>query len=287
MLISIEQVRNTLARGWIFFGGLGALVTAVFLATFFTKISTTSLIFFSTLAGCYGFGMGLHQKFRARFGTTTALVTFLYLIVTMNWMFLGSGTALAALVAGKADLRWHAFLANGLLVTLSIVGGMYREARRLEYWKKEDPSLWKIKLGKYVDYAAHRIVPSKENDLRAEGDKWTRYGPIIAMAGQANMVLLFELYGGGRNNAVFIGVPLLAGVLTYLNLKQFGPAFMRLLLVRKLEKEAGRPFVNADYEQIQELRRTFFLSRWLMKDYVRQIHSSSVLPVKVSPRKRR
>lgn len=61
-----------------------------------------------------------------------------------------------------------------------------------------------------------------------------------------------------------------------LNLKQFGPAFLRLLLVRRLEKEAGRPFVNADYEQIQELRRTFFLSRWLMRDYVEKKESASI-----------
>lgn len=178
-----------------------------------------------------------------------------------------------------------AFGVNTFCIAASVLGGMYREALRLELRKKGSPPPWKAKLAEYVDYSKHRIIPNKTNSIRTDGDSWTRYGPLIIMAGPANFSLFFEYFGGGRNNGIFLVAPLLAGVFSYLNLKKFGPAFLRLLLVRSLEKEAGRPFVNADYEQIQELRRTFFLSRWLMKDYVHRPDSSSVSPLKTHSKK--
>jgi hypothetical protein len=56
-------------------------------------------------------------------------------------------------------------------------------------------------------------------------------------------------------------------VFSYMNVKVVGPKIACLYLLRKYEKQTGRRFVNADYEKIQDLRRRFFLSRWLMKDY--------------------
>jgi hypothetical protein len=89
----------------------------------------------------------------------------------------------------------------------------------------------------------------------------------MAAAIGVNIPLLFQIYGGGRNNAIFLAVPLMTVTFTYINLKIFGPGLTRIFLLRKIEKEQGYRFQNADYEKIQELRRGFFLSRWLMKDY--------------------
>lgn len=82
-----------------------------------------------------------------------------------------------------------------------------------------------------------------------------------------NVPLLFQIYTGSKNNAIFLAVPLLVGAFAYLSLKVLGPKIANLYVLRQYEKQTSRRFVNADYEKIQELRRTFFLSRWLMKDY--------------------
>jgi hypothetical protein len=56
----------------------------------------------------------------------------------------------------------------------------------------------------------------------------------------------------------------------YINIKTSGPQLAILYVLLKHEIKTKRRFVNADYEEIQNLRRTFFLSRWLMKDYQSQ-----------------
>ena len=57
------------------------------------------------------------------------------------------------------------------------------------------------------------------------------------------------------------------GCASYINIAVMGPMLMRIVFLRKLEKEQGYRFANADYERIQELRRHFRFARWLMKDY--------------------
>lgn len=45
-----------------------------------------------------------------------------------------------------------------------------------------------------------------------------------------------------------------------------GPLAARTRFVMLLERQAGRRFVHADLAQLQALRRSWFLSRWLMKE---------------------
>lgn len=78
--------------------------------------------------------------------------------------------------------------------------------------------------------------------------------------------MLFQIYTGNRQNAIFLS-PLSTLAMSYMVFKTIGPAHVRIFLLRKIEKEQGFRFQNADYEKIQELRRGFFLAKWLMKDY--------------------
>lgn len=82
-----------------------------------------------------------------------------------------------------------------------------------------------------------------------------------------NIPLFFDIYFGSRNNLIFIVMPVMIGMFAYFGFKIIGPRIAKLCVLRQYEKQTGRCFVNTDYEKIQELRRTFFLSRWLMKDY--------------------
>ena len=216
-----------------------------------------------------GFVAGMYLTFRSECGIASGLFRLLYGLFVMEIMFGGGGAALAMHIASRLDLSWWAFYTNCIIAMLSLFVGMYREADTLELWVKD--VAWRSKLKKYIDYSSQQLDPtvtatslSPRRNSHAQFPFW----PIAIVS--INLPLLFEAYVGGRNNAVFLAVPVLTSVFAYINLKHCGPGLVRLLLLRKLEKEAGFRFVNADYEQIQELRRTFFLARWFMKDYVKK-----------------
>ena len=151
-------------------------------------------------------------------------------------------------------------------MALTLLGGMFQESKAIGWWRANTPDQWKKKINEYIDYSTFQINPSftsnaTENSTEIRSPIW-----IVAI-GSANIPLFFEYFAGRKNDAIFLAVLLLTGVFAYVNLKYWGPSFARLLLLRKIEKSIGRRFINADLEQIQELRRGFFLARWLMKDF--------------------
>ena len=182
-------------------------------------------------------------------------------------MFLGGAAAAAVSIASQPELRWYAFTTNFFCMIISLMAGMYAEARILGYRDSDSSSPWQKNIERYVDYSKYQILAvlplsSAEEEKRLQSIRFS----VIAV-GTANIPLLFQIYLGGSGNAIFLVVPVLTGTFAYINIKNFGPGLLRLLLLKKIEKIHGRRFNNADLEQIQELRRTFFLSRWLMKDY--------------------
>ncbi len=264
MLLSIKNADKTLsAKNWLAMSILNVLAMALFL---FPITGTHRLAALLAIAAFVGPVIGAYVTYRSEFGTTTAFLSLLYFIGVMELMIAGGAAALAMWSADRHDLCWPAFITHGIFMALSLLGGLYREAKALE-WCGDTSDRWKSKLSEYIDHAKHEIIPAKANTSSAKEDKWTKYGTLITAAGQASIPLLFGVYGSGKGNAIFFAAPLLTGVFAYINFRKIGPGLVRLLLLRKLEKENGRRFVNADLEQIQELRRTFFLSRWLMKDY--------------------
>ncbi len=267
MLLSIENARKSLPNCWFTMSGMNVAAAALFFVPLFEDLPTRHLLILLGIAACTGLVTGLYLKYRSACGTATAFFGLFYFLLTLPFLFAGGGAAGAVWMAGRPDLCWPAFYANAFFMALALLGGMYREAKNLEWWGTNTSDRWKSKLEKHIDYSKYQIIPGSVTTSSVGEDRWTKYGPLILAAGPANFALLFELYGGGRNNTIFIAAPIMTGVLAYLNLRYLGPAYTRLLLLRKLEKESGRRFVNADLEQIQELRRTFFLSRWLMKDY--------------------
>jgi len=105
---------------------------------------------------------------------------------------------------------------------------------------------------------------------------------VISCVGVANIPLAFEIYGGGRAHAIYFVAPFYVGLWVYINMKTVGPGLMRLLLVRRLEKEKGIRLANADLEEIQALRRGFFMARFFMRDYIPTFN-----PVRESTRKQK
>ncbi|HPL97966.1 MAG: hypothetical protein WAP08_08505 [Smithellaceae bacterium] len=214
------------------------------------------------LAAVAGIALGLYLSYRAEFSSLYAIFISPYYVGVLPILMGGSIAAFAFLLAGRPDVRWFAFNTNAFCMLLTIAMGMLLEARALGLL--EGRNRWREEIDKYIDYSKSQVQPELTTKPHAVSIKDTFW---IAAVGITNIPLLFELYGGGRANAIFLAAPLSIITFSYLNIKTFGPALVRILLLRKIEKEVGYRFQNADYEQIQELRRGFFLSRWLMKDY--------------------
>lgn len=267
MLLSIDNARKTLPNSWLTMTACNVMATGLFVVPLFTDLSASVILTLMAIAAFIGMFMGIQLKFRSEGGTSSAFSRLFYFLITVEFLAAGGGAAAAVGIAGRPDLGWFAFFTNCFVSVLLLLGGMYRDAQTLGWLRSEIPDRWKSELGKYIDYSTHRISPSLTCQSTSHQGQRTLSLFWITAIGIANIPLLFELYGGGRDNSIFIAVPMIMIGLAYLNLKNFGPGFVRLLLLRKLEKEIDRRFVNADLEQIQELRRTFFLSRWLMKDY--------------------
>lgn len=286
MLLSIARARVALSLFWLSVAGTTAAALAMFLFPLFGgQLPTVQMLLATVVAALIGLMLGSFLTYRSTFDSSYGVGVFVYWIILMELLAAGGAAALAAQVGGRPDLLWFAFVANAFCMVLSLLGGMYREAKALG-WRLGDVSHpWRESLEKYIDYSKSQVRPELTNGATDQTSVIKSPMWIVAV-GATNIPLLFELFAGGRNNAIFLVVPVLTGTLAYVNVKTIGPGLVRLLLLRKLEKAAGRRFVNADIEQIQDLRRGFFLSRWLMKDFA-VAKPGSAASVAARQRKRR
>ena len=217
-----------------------------------------------------GFFIGLYLTYQTAFNSNYGMAVFFYWLFSFDIFCFGGAVAIAAKISGRPDLKWMLFFSYVLTILVTLAGGMYNEAKSLKLKRTDKVDEWKEKLKKHVDFNNQLVKPSLTVDQRSLVDGNSASSSIwIGAAASVNIPLLFEAYGDGKYNAIFVVVPSMIGLFSYLHLTLIGPALVRLLLLRKLEKSLGYRFINADYEQIQDLRRTFFLSRWLMKDYIK------------------
>ncbi|MEQ1935778.1 MAG: hypothetical protein ABL962_18125 [Fimbriimonadaceae bacterium] len=266
MLLSVEHARLTLSKLWLALSLNNAAMLGVFLFPMFMgQIATDILLGIMVIGAILGIWMGMYLMYRSTFDSSYGLHVFIYVAVILEFMFCVGAAVLVAQIAGRSDLRWLALVTTVVCLLVPLLAGMYLEAKNLGWHIGEDTLVWKSHIEKYIDRSTHEVRTS----LTTADFAHSGMGSIVIIAGvvSANIPLLFELFGGGRANAVYFAAPLLLGTFAYVNFTNFGPGFVRLLLLRKLEKAVGRRFVNADLVQIQDLRRSFFLSRWLMKDY--------------------
>lgn len=263
MLFSINFARKTIPNYWFAVSGLTAVVTFIFLYTIYRSVISLEYIFYSACVSMFiGFFIGMGCTFRFTFDSIFGLWTIFYCLM-MGFLFSCSTSVFVMDVAGRSDLRILALSVNVLSLVCALLTGMYFDAKRLNFFGETNH--WREEINKYINYPKHEVSPSLTGDTANYKDFKHPY--LIIGVVVVNIPLLFELYGGGRANAIFLAAPGMTLILSYLNFKTIGPALTRLLLLRRIEKEVGYRFQNADYEQIQELRRGFFLARWLMKDY--------------------
>ncbi len=248
---------------------MNLMVLAIFLFALFKEALSTNIILLLIAAcACIGAIVGAYYTFRSNCGVTASLYYLLYVLVAMEYIFCSGSAATAVQIVGRPDLNWLAVFASSLSMTITLFGGVYLEAKKFKLFNASPDLLGREELEKYIDYPSRRIKPESITSIQPGSSTWK--SPILIVAvGAASIPLFFELFGGGRFNAIFLAMPLLTCTFAYMNMKSLGPSLLRLVLLSKLEKSVGYRFINSDLEQIQELRRTFFLSRWLMKDYAK------------------
>jgi hypothetical protein len=281
MLLSFQAASRALLKLSLALPCMSAVSAAVFLFPLYKGVVPTSyLLYIVIVAAVIGFLLGMYVTFKGTFSSGYGIGVFFYWFVVFEVLFFSGAVVTAAKIAGRDDLKWLFIFSYVLTLIVTLIGGMYNEAKALKLSRTDQLEEWKEKLKQHVDFSNRLVKPSLTVDPRSLTDGQGASSSMwIGAAISVNIPLLFEIYGGGRYNAIFFVVPLIMGTFAYLHITLIGPGLMRLLLLRKLEKSVGYRFVNADLEQIQELRRTFFLSRWLMKDYVKPPTASSAVHV--------
>ena len=115
----------------------------------------------------------------------------------------------------------------------------------------------------HVDADAGRI--RADTLLHGAGDAPSRK-PWLAIAFGVNLPLIYQSWGiTDRQVLPWLLVALVAGGL-WLCAAVIGPMAGKALYLRRLERAAGRRFFHEGYDDLQALRRGFWLSRLLMVD---------------------
>jgi hypothetical protein len=268
MMYSIKDASTLLPKAWYAYSGGNALAAGLFYLIMLCQLSednTQGDIFLIVIcfAAALGLVLGLYIKYRAEFSPVYSIVVQHYFIVLLGVLLGGSILACAIILASRPDLRWFAFNANAACMALTLLISILLTARDMGVW--DGTNSWRQKIEKYINYSKRQVSPALTSDT--VNFKKFAYPYLIIGAGIGTIPLLFQIFTGNRQNAIFFAAPLVTLSISYMIFKSIGPSHVRIFLLRKIEKEQGYRFQNADYEKIQELRRGFFLSRWLMKDY--------------------
>lgn len=197
---------------------------------------------------------GLHIKYRSRYTPKDALWSLPLTLMLFGSLLVASTTALAWR-AQRPDLQ---ALAVGVAVVLTIGGlaaGYWSERRHLAASPGEVPKA----LESLLDLQRHRVRPMPAARQPAMG----KVAFLAALA--LNAPLLLQMNGWQANDVVWLAMPLLGGAVTYVLATGFGPALARAIAVRDVEKRVGQTFCTSRLEELQTLRRTFWLSRWLAR----------------------
>ena len=284
MIASIETARRSLRTTTVaLFAGF-TVCSAVFLFAVFGERNqlNMNLVHITLFMGGVGLISGFHQQYRSGCGSASGLVGVFYFVFIIEFMLVGGISAMAVWIAGAPELRILAVITSALTLMISMMLGLPSKADGGSFWRGGSVAYAKEHFTKQINYTdkTFKSLPLKEIE---DNSVWQTHGVLIACVGITNVPLAFLIFTGDRLNAVYFALPLAVGTFACLNVKVFGRVLFNLILLRRLEASLGYRFINADYEEIQDLRRTFLLSRWLMKDYIKPT-ADKAKPIKPNKR---
>ncbi len=210
------------------------------------------------LAMCLGglmMVLGAWVAYRSEFAARVGLVG-----PVLMWLLFGpmtTGIAVLTLsMAGALEWRGWAVVSVGGSLLLVFVGAGVHQWRRLQQEGLDGP--W---IRGHVDPVSGRL---RADALRPGSGNQTSWHPAWVAALAANSPLIYHSWGVSDQQVM--PVLLLVMVLTtvWVCVRHIGPTAGKALFLRDWERRAGRTLVHEGWEDLQALRRSYWLSRWLM-----------------------
>ncbi len=233
---------------------LGAAGAFVVPAMWAFVLDRPALMLMAPITGLVFLGSGLHLKYRARYSPREALWAAVLALLFFGSLLVVSTTALAWR-AHRPDLQPLALGLAALMFVGGMATGFVAERRRL---RVIDPATGlPAPLVPLLDLKRHRLLPLPPPP---------RAATVAALTAVAlNVPLLLQIGGWQANDVVWLAMPALAATVTTMLASGFGPALARALALLDIERRAGRPLVTSRLEELQAMRRGFWLSRWLSR----------------------
>jgi len=200
-------------------------------------------------------GLAGWVAYRSDFATRHGLMGPLLMLLLLVPMAAG-GAVLTLNMAGALAWRgWAALLVGGSLL-LVFAGAVVRQWRLLQQQGLDGP--W---VHEHVDPVSGRL---RADALMPGSAGRTQWSPVWVAALAANIPLIYHSWGVSDLQAmpIVMVVMLLTGM--WICAGYSGPTFGKALFLLRWERHAGRTLVHEHWEDLQVLRRSFWLSRWLM-----------------------
>ncbi|QCP47779.1 hypothetical protein FAZ95_00435 [Trinickia violacea] len=271
MLISAKEAGEILPKLPFVMGFLSGMDAVMLLVLPLRQTMDSSILIFATLTfSVSGLLVGVFIKYKSNLNAGSAIYPMAYLL-TLLTLFTSSACALPGLVRGEVYLAYSGALAGIGVSSIFLLMGWVQEKKFTNHPLNE------VRPGgqdKYIDCEKMEVnpkirIPAKFINLENNNSK-TRSVASLGMIGgalAANVMLVARVFGIDYNTMAWLAAVSMILIAAYIQLKFFGPSAFRLYQLHMLQKNFSQPLKNSDYEKIQDLRRTFFLSRWLMKDY--------------------
>jgi hypothetical protein len=223
---------------------------------FFFPLLGWNAVFWLAAAVSVGmlFALG-HMAYRSPYGTAQG-------IATSSWTFFFFGLILSAassaglmLLTKDTSLAWFGMATVWVMLTMAFIA-----SARKAFTERRAEGLSGAWFRASVDLERGWIADPQA----LSPDTVKVQSPVLLLAAALNLPLLWRSYGISDN-------VLLPWILLLLNLggvwfvsSAVGPLMGRALYTRGVERQAGVKLVHRDLAQLQALRRSFWLSRWLM-----------------------
>lgn len=235
---------------------LGATGTFIVPAMWAFVLDKTSLAVMSLVIGVVFLASGLYIKYRARYSPREALWAAVLALLFFGSLLVVSTTALAwrvkrpdlqPLALGLAAFMWFGSMGIGFV------------AERCRLRVIDAGTGLPAPLVPLLDLKRHRVLPLPSPPP-------PRAATVAAFTAVVlNLPLLLQVSGWEANDIVWLAMPALAATVTMLLASGFGPALARAIALLAIERRVGRPLVSSRLEEIQAMRKRFWLSRWLAR----------------------
>jgi hypothetical protein len=248
---------SPLRRGQLLSLPLSALATGPLLGLFYVRLlgwptvlalgAAMSVVMVS-LAGW----IACRSDFGGRQGIAGAALMLLFLVPLMS-----GATVMTLSLAGLPQLSWLAVGTCSLSLAMAFVAGFRRQWLPLR--NEGFDGAWACT---NVDPEAGRLRASALLD-NTPGAVPTSPWLIAALA--ANGPLLYRAWGATDAQAMPFVLAVLVLTSVWIFVRKVGPTAARGWFVLQLERHHGKRILHEHHEELQALRRSFWLSRWLMQ----------------------